>query len=49
MVPEEELNRGKRNIYNYGGFRNQEVRDPCYLCCEAKNEILVSTADVIHR
>ncbi|YP_009305271.1 cytochrome c oxidase subunit II (mitochondrion) [Ruditapes philippinarum] len=48
MVPEEELNSGKSNIYNYGGFRNQEVSDPCYLCCEAKNEILVSTADVMH-
>nr|UUA63008.1 cytochrome c oxidase subunit II [Ruditapes philippinarum] len=47
-VPEEGLNMGKSNIYNYGGFRNQELGESRYLYCEVKNEILVSTSDVLH-
>lgn len=31
------------------GFRNQDVRVPCYLVRSEKNEVLISTADVMHR
>nr|YP_010254932.1 cytochrome c oxidase subunit II [Venerupis aspera]YP_010455416.1 cytochrome c oxidase subunit II [Ruditapes variegatus]QUA05871.1 cytochrome c oxidase subunit II [Venerupis aspera]UUA63021.1 cytochrome c oxidase subunit II [Ruditapes variegatus] len=46
MVPEDEL--VDKGSSKYGGFRNQEVTEPCYLCLDVKNEVLVSTADVIH-
>lgn len=49
IVPDDRLSSGERKVFGIGGFRNQEVRDPCYLCCDEKNEVLVSTADVIHR
>nr|QDO71841.1 cytochrome c oxidase subunit II [Macridiscus multifarius] len=47
IVPEQDLSSGG-NLYSHGGFRQQEVSDPCYLCCNVKNEVLVSSADVIH-
>lgn len=32
-----------------GGFRNLDVTCPCFLAYGVKNEVIVSTADVIHR
>lgn len=32
-----------------GGFRLQDVTSPCFLSLGVKNEVKVSTADVIHR
>nr|YP_005267064.1 cytochrome c oxidase subunit II [Paratapes undulatus]AEH99641.1 cytochrome c oxidase subunit II [Paratapes undulatus] len=32
----------------YGGFRKAEVTIPCFMCRGVKNEVLVSTADVMH-
>nr|QTF98757.1 cytochrome c oxidase subunit II [Ruditapes philippinarum] len=48
MVPDDSLSSGESKVFGMGGFRSQEVSDPCYLCCDEKNEVLVSTADVIH-
>lgn len=45
LVPEESLNFGgdmKR------GFRKHDVRTPCFLVYGEKNEVKVSTSDVIH-
>lgn len=38
-----------RTNRKYGGFRKAEVTIPCFICRGVKNEVLVSTADVIHR
>lgn len=46
IVPEEDLLNPEN--CKFGGFRQEEVRYPCFLCCGVKNEVLVSTADVIH-
>nr|YP_005267051.1 cytochrome c oxidase subunit II [Paratapes textilis]AEH99628.1 cytochrome c oxidase subunit II [Paratapes textilis] len=32
----------------YAGFRKAEVTIPCFMCRGVKNEVLVSTADVMH-
>lgn len=32
----------------FGGFRQAEVDNPCFVCRGVKNEVLVSTTDVIH-
>nr|YP_003934252.1 cytochrome c oxidase subunit II [Paphia euglypta]ADB03050.1 cytochrome c oxidase subunit II [Paphia euglypta] len=32
----------------FGGFRRGDVSIPCFACCGVKNEVLVSTADVMH-
>nr|YP_010555847.1 cytochrome c oxidase subunit II [Cryptonema producta]UYR95079.1 cytochrome c oxidase subunit II [Cryptonema producta] len=47
IVPESDFSAGG-DLYSYGGFRQQEVTDPAFLCCGVKNEVLVSSADVIH-
>merc|ERR1712150_36870 len=45
-VPEEELvDIGSKY---FGGFRNQRASCDCLLACGVKNEVLVSSADVIH-
>lgn len=46
IIPESELGLGG---LREGVFRNQWVDNNCLLICNKKNEVLVSTADVIHR
>lgn len=48
IIPEDYLN--DTNLIGLKtGFRNQDVRFPCYLVRREKNEVLVSTVDVFHR
>lgn len=47
MVPERDLLDSRSS--KFGGFRQADVRHPCFLCYGVKNEVLVSTADVMHR
>nr|YP_009491819.1 cytochrome c oxidase subunit II [Dosinia altior]AWI67988.1 cytochrome c oxidase subunit II [Dosinia altior] len=46
MVPEENLVNGQLSLNS--GFRNQDVGGPCFLAFGKKNEVLVSTSDVMH-
>nr|YP_009491832.1 cytochrome c oxidase subunit II [Dosinia troscheli]AWI68002.1 cytochrome c oxidase subunit II [Dosinia troscheli] len=46
LVPEGDLVNGQLNLNS--GFRNQDVSAPCYLAFNKKNEVLVSTSDVMH-
>lgn len=47
IVPDNEII-AETKIPFASGFRNQDVRNPCYLARSVLNEVLVSTADVIH-
>lgn len=48
MIPEGSLS--DRDCFRINrGFRNQDVTNPCFLIYGYKNEVLVSTADVMHR
>nr|YP_009498475.1 cytochrome c oxidase subunit II [Dosinia japonica]AWK60546.1 cytochrome c oxidase subunit II [Dosinia japonica] len=46
LVPESDLINGQLSLNS--GFRNQDVSAPCYLAFGKKNEVLVSTSDVMH-
>nr|YP_010555867.1 cytochrome c oxidase subunit II [Marcia japonica]UYR95099.1 cytochrome c oxidase subunit II [Marcia japonica] len=46
MVMEEDLTNEMSSMF--GGFRRGVVTNPCFLCCGVKNEVLVSTVDVMH-
>ncbi|YP_009827055.1 cytochrome c oxidase subunit II (mitochondrion) [Mercenaria mercenaria] len=45
IVPESELSLDESDVLK---FRNQWVDNSCLLACNKKNEVLVSTADVMH-
>nr|YP_010555854.1 cytochrome c oxidase subunit II [Marcia hiantina]UYR95086.1 cytochrome c oxidase subunit II [Marcia hiantina] len=46
MVMEDDLSDLEKSTF--GGFRRGLVTNPCFLCCGVKNEVLVSTVDVMH-